>query len=360
MFYHLIYPLSRYISVLNVVRYTTFRAASAFVTSFILVIILWPMVVRRLKSLKIEERIDMYGHVHLEALHEDKKGTPTMGGVLVVISVFVSLLLWARWDNVFIWYSVFVIISLGLVGLKDDLSKIKFGKGMKRSEKLFFQIAIGLCLGLMLFSYRSSFSTLNFPFFKKLVVNLGIFYIFWVALIVVSTSNAVNFTDGLDGLAIGVVVINSFVFAILSYVAGHIKFSTYLFIPYIRGAGELSVLCSSIVGAGLGFLWFNSYPAQIFMGDFGALSLGGAIGAIAVFIKQEFILVIAGGIFVIEALSVLLQILSVRIFKKRMFKAAPFHHHLQLLGWPESKIVIRLWIIAVIFAVFALMTLKLR
>jgi len=360
MFYHLIYPLSKYISVLNVVHYTTFRAASAFVMSFLLIIIFWPMVIRRLKNLKIEERVDMYGHIHLEALHEDKKGTPTMGGILVAASVFISLLFWARWDNVFIWYSVFVIVSLGLVGLKDDLLKIKFGKGMKRGEKLLFQIIIGLCLGAALFLYRSSFSILSVPFFKKLVINLGFFYIFWVALVIISTSNAVNFTDGLDGLAIGVIVINSFVFAVLSYIAGHVKFSAYLFIPYIRGAGELSVLCSSIAGAGLGFLWFNSYPAQIFMGDVGALSLGGAIGAIAVFVKQEFILVIAGGIFVIEALSVLLQIFSVRIFKKKMLKAAPFHHHLQLLGWPESKIVIRLWIVAVIFAVFAIMTLKLR
>ena len=360
MFYHFIYPLSKYIFVLNVVHYVTFRAASAFVTSFILVIIFWPAAVRRLKSLKIEERVDMYGHIRLEALYEDKNGTPTMGGLLIAGSVLVSLFLWARWDNVFVWYSVFVIVSLGIVGLKDDLSKVKSGKGMKRSEKLFLQIIIGLLLGIMLILYKNSFSTLSVPFFKKLAVKLGIFYIFWVALVIASMSNAVNFTDGLDGLAIGVVVINSFVFALLSYLAGHIKFSAYLFIPYVRGAGELSIVCSSIAGAGLGFLWFNSYPAQIFMGDAGALPLGGIIGAVAIFIKQEFILIIAGGIFVIEAFSVLLQIFSVRVFKKKIFKAAPFHHHLQLLGWPESKIVIRLWITAVIFAVFALMTLKLR
>ncbi len=360
MFYHLIYPLSKYFFVLNVLRYITFRAASAFITSFLLIIILWPVIIKKLKRLKIEEKVNMYGNVSLGALHKNKKGTPTMGGVLIAVSVLISLLLWARWDNVFIWYAVFVIVSLSLVGLRDDLLKINSGRGMKRGEKLFFQTIIGLCLGLMLFLYRSSFSALSVPFLKNTVLNLGYFYIFWVALVIVSASNAVNFTDGLDGLAIGAIVVDSFVFALLSYIAGNIKISSYLLVPYIKGAGELSVFCASIMGAGLGFLWFNSYPAQIFMGDIGALSLGGAIGAVAVFIKQEFLLVIAGGVFVIEALSVLLQIFSIRMFKKRIFKAAPFHHHLQLLGWPESKIVVRLWILAVIFAALAVMTLKLR
>jgi len=328
--------------------------------SFLLIFFLWKRAVRRLKSLKLEEKIDMYGHVHLNALHSDKEGTPTMGGIIIIAAVVASSLLWARWDNVFIWYGIFVVLSLGLVGLRDDFLKIKTGRGLKRGQKLFFQVLIGLILGLLLFLQKDFSSAVIMPFFKKAVLNLGYFYIFWVVLVIVSSSNAVNFTDGLDGLAIGAVIINCFVFAALSYIAGHVKFSNYLFLPYVKNAGELSVFCASIVGAGLGFLWFNSYPAQIFMGDVGALSLGGAIGAVAVFIKEEFLLIIAGGVFVVEALSVLLQIFSVKICRKRVFKAAPLHHHFQLLGWSESKIVIRLWILSIIFAVFALMTLKLR
>ncbi len=360
MLYHIFYPLSKYFFVFNVFRYITFRGGCAFVMSFLLTFLFWKGVVKRLKSLKLEEKIDMYGHVHLDALHSDKEGTPTMGGIIIIAAVVVSSLLWARWDNMFIWYGMFIILSLGLVGLRDDFLKIKTGKGLKRSQKLFFQIVIGLVLGLFLFLNKDFSSMVNMPFFKRVVLNLGYFYIFWVTLVIVSSSNAVNFTDGLDGLAIGVVIINCFVFAALSYIAGHVKFSNYLFVPYIKNAGELSIFCASIVGAGLGFLWFNSYPAQIFMGDVGALSLGGAIGAVALFIKEEFLLIIAGGVFVIEALSVLLQIFSVKLYKRRVFKAAPLHHHFQLLGWSESKIVIRLWILAIIFAVFALMTLKLR
>jgi len=331
--------------------------------SFVIVMFFFKKAVKRLKSLKMEERVDMYGHLHLEALHEDKEGTPTMGGILIIYAVVLSSLLWGRWNSVFIWYSVFVILSLGLVGLRDDFLKIKRGKGLRRKEKLFFQIIIGIILGVMLIFTNNFPLTLNIPFFKKIILDLGqfcYFYIFWVVLVLVSSSNAVNFTDGLDGLAVGTVVINSFVFVVLSYIAGHIDFSRYLFLPYIKDAGELSIFCASIGGAGLGFLWFNSYPAQIFMGDVGALSLGGSIGAVSLFIKEEFLLIIAGGIFVIEALSVLLQILAVKICKKKIFKAAPLHHHLQLLGWSESKIVIRLWIVGIIFAVFALMSLKIR
>ena len=360
MFYHFIYPLSKYFFVFNVVHYITFRASCAFVMSFLVVVIFWNKTLKSLNSLKLIERIDMYGHISLEALHKGKKGTPTMGGVLIIFSILISTFLWARWDNQFIWYAISVVLSLGLVGLRDDFLKIKTGKGIKRSEKLFFQILIGCSLGIVLFVDKGFSVGITIPFVKKVIWNLGYFYILWVALVVVSTSNAVNFTDGLDGLAIGAVIVTCLVFALVSYVVGNIKFAHYLFLPYVSGVGELSVLCASMVGAGLGFLWFNAYPAQIFMGDVGALSLGGAIGAVAICIKQEFLLIIAGGIFVLEAISVLMQIISVKLIKKKIFKAAPLHHHLQLLGWPESKIVIRMWIASIIFAVFALMSLKLR
>lgn len=315
---------------------------------------------RYLRKMQIIEKIDMYGHIHLESLYESKKGTPTMGGILIIFSIVVSSLLWARWDNYFIWLVLFVIIALGALGLIDDLQKTKKGKGLSRSKKLFFQILTGLTLGLFVVFNKSFSTTWDFPFFKQAIVDLGIFYIFWAALVVIATSNAVNFTDGLDGLAIGGIIINSLIFAILAYLCGHIKFAGYLFIPYLAGAGELSVLCFALVGAGLGFLWFNSYRAEVFMGDVGALSLGGAIGVIALLIKKEFLLIISGGLFVIEALSVILQILSVRLRGKRMFKAAPIHHHLQLLGWEEPKIIVRLWIFCIMCAVLSFLTLKLR
>jgi len=360
MLYHLLYPLREYFFIFNVTKYVTFRVACAFVTSFLLVLFLWNITVKRLKRLKIQEKVDMYGNVHLESLHGGKKGTPTMGGLLILFSIIVSTFFWARLDSNFIWYSFFVMVALGLVGLKDDFMKTRSGKGLKRSEKLFFQIIIGVTLGLFLVFDKNVSTTLDIPFFKKIALDLGFFYVFWVALVVVSTSNAVNFTDGLDGLAIGVIIVNCIVFVILSYVVSNVNFAEYLFVPYIKGAGELAVFSASIVGAGLGFLWFNSYPAQIFMGDVGALAIGGVIGAVALFVKKEFLLIFSGGVFVIEALSVVLQIFSVRLRGKKIFKAAPIHHHFQLLGWKESKIVIRFWIVSIMFAALALMTLKLR
>jgi len=306
------------------------------------------------------EKIDMYGHVRLEALHEAKKGTPTMGGVLIIFSIVISTLFWARLDNPFIWLVTAVIILLGILGLSDDLLKTKRGQGLSRRQKLIFQAAIGLGLGVLIVINKNISTTWNFPFFKKIIIDLGYFYIFWFALMLIATSNAVNFTDGLDGLAIGALIVNSLLFGLLAYLVGHIKLANYLFIPYISGAGELTVLCFSFVGAGLAFLWFNSYPAQVFMGDVGALALGGAIGAVALFIKQEFLLFISGGLFVAEALSVILQILSVKLRGKRLFRAAPLHHHFQMLGWKEPKIIIRFWIVSIICAVLALLTLKLR
>ncbi|MDD5069802.1 MAG: phospho-N-acetylmuramoyl-pentapeptide-transferase [Candidatus Omnitrophica bacterium] len=360
MFYHLLYNLKEYFFIFNVTRYITFRGGCAFFTSFFLVMFFWKATLKRLKKMQIVERIDMYGHVHLESLHKAKSGTPTMGGVLIIFSVAASVLLWGRWDNVFVWLSLLVMVLLGSLGLCDDLMKIKKGKGLSRKQKLIGQIVVGLIIGLLAVLSKQFSTTLDFPFFKKAVIDLGFFYLFWAALIIVASSNAVNFTDGLDGLAIGTLMVNSVLFALLCYLSGHAGFAQYLYIPYVEGAGELTVVCLSLLGAGLSFLWFNAYPAEVFMGDVGALALGGLIGAIALFIKKEFLLAISGGVFVFEALSVILQILSVKIRNRRLFKAAPFHHHLQLIGWKEPKIIVRLWIISIICAVIALLTLKIR
>ena len=360
MFYHLLYPLAKYCSVFNVVKYITFRSGASFIFSFLLTFLIWRLLKKRFEKLHIMEKIDMYGNVHLESLHSEKKGTPTMGGVIIISTVCISSLMWARLNAGFTWYVLLIMVMLGCLGFIDDFFKIKKGKGLPRSKKFFFQIIIGVVVGLIICLNKNISTRIDVPFLKKLQVDLGYFYIFWGSLVIVATSNAVNFTDGLDGLAIGGVVTTSLVFAILAYLTGHVKFSQYLFIPYIKNVGELTVVCAALIGAGLGFLWFNSYPAEIFMGDTGALALGGVIGAIALLIKKEFLLFIAGGIFMVEAMSVVLQILSCKLRGKRIFKAAPLHHHFQLLGWPESKIIVRFWIVSIMFAVFSLLTLKLR
>lgn len=360
MIYYLFYPLTEHFFLFNLTKYITFRAGCAFVTSFLMVMLLWGFTLRRLKRLKITERVDMYGHIHLEALHEEKKGTPTMGGVLVLLAIFSSTLLWSRWDNHFIWLVLTVTFFLGFLGLFDDFLKVKHGKGLSRSKKLFWQSLIGIFLGILVVVNKNLTTTWSFPFLKKLIVDIGYFYIFWAALMVVATSNAVNFTDGLDGLAIGAIIGNALIFGFLSYIVGHLKFANYLFIPYVEGAGEISVFCFSLIGAGLAFLWFNSYPAEVFMGDVGSLALGGAIGTIALLVKQEILLFISGGLFVIEALSVILQMLSVKLRGKKLFEAAPLHHHFQVKGWQEPKIIIRFWIVSIICAVLSLLTLKLR
>ncbi|MCF7873903.1 MAG: phospho-N-acetylmuramoyl-pentapeptide-transferase [Candidatus Omnitrophica bacterium] len=360
MLYHLLYPLSKYFFIFNVTRYITFRSGCAFFTSFFLVFLFWRPLIKRLHKMQIVENIDMYGHLHLEKLHKDKKGTPTMGGLLIVFSMFLSSLIWARLDNFLVWVVLFTMGALALLGFIDDSLKIKKGKGLTRLQKLLWQSLVGLALGTFIVLYKGIEPSWSLPFFKSVVLNLGYFYIFWAVCLIVATSNAVNFTDGLDGLAIGSLIINAVIFSLLAYLVGNLKFADYLFIPYIKGAGELTVITLSLAGSGLAFLWFNSYPAQVFMGDVGALALGGVIGAVALIIKKEFILFISGGLFVIEALSVILQITSVKLRKKRIFKAAPIHHHFQIKGWPEPKIIVRFWIITIICACLALLTLKLR
>jgi len=346
----------------NIFRYITFRTGMAAVTTFSLCILFGPLFIRKLKEFKIHEIAKREDCPDLNEFQDSKEGTPTMGGIFIIGSIILSVLLWADLSNPFILLTMFTCIWLALLGSADDYIKLtRVGqRGLNKRTKLIWQIMIGCFIGSYVYLNPSISTKLDFPFFKNLVFSLGIFYIPLVALVVVGTSNAVNLTDGLDGLAIGCVLIVSLTLGVLSYITGHINFSQYLFIPYVPGAGELTVFCAAIMGASLGFLWFNCHPATVFMGDTGSLSLGGTLGVIAVFIKKELLLILLGGVFVIEALSVILQVLSFKIRGKRLFKVSPIHHHLQLTGWKESQIIIRFWIIAIILALITLTTLKIR
>lgn len=363
MFYSLLYPLRDLFPFFNIFKYITFRAAMAAFTSFVLSLIFAPILIKFLKRMKIGENVRKEDSAKLYELHGSKQDTPTMGGLLILGVVILSTLLWADIFNKFIIISLFVIAWLGLTGFADDYLKQvkKKSKGLTATTKFFSQITLGLMLGVILYlAPEENRSILYFPFFKDLHIDLGIFYILFVILVITGSSNAVNLTDGLDGLAIGCVIMAAVAFSVLSYVGGNIKFSDYLLIPYIRGSGELTIFCASILGAGLGFLWFNCHPASIFMGDVGSLALGGALGAVSLLIKKELLLVIVGGIFVLEALSVILQVGSFRLRKKRIFRIAPLHHHFQFLGWNENKVIVRFWIIASLLALLTIITLKIR
>lgn len=362
MLYHLLYPLHKLISVFNLFRYITFRSAMATLTAFIFSILCGPVIIRTLTRLKIGENIRKEASPKLYELHSTKQNTPTMGGILVLLAIFFSVLLWADIFNRHIIIVSLVTLWLGITGFMDDYLKHirKKSKGLTATAKFSSQIILGLILGLILFLTPQNNTRLDVPFLKNVSLELGVFYILFVTLVVTGSSNAVNLTDGLDGLAIGTVIMVALSFSILTYVSGNIKFSQYLLIPYIRGSGELTVFCASILGAGLGFLWFNAYPASIFMGDVGSLALGGALGVIALLIKKELLLVIVGGIFVLEALSVIMQVVSFRLTHKRIFKIAPLHHHFQFLGWPEGKVIVRFWIIASLLALLTIVTLKIR
>ena len=360
MLYHFLYPLREYFFAFNVFRYISFRAAMAALTSFSLCILLSPLVIKYLKKLNISQFIRK--HPEVRRLQAGKEGTPTMGGILILSAIAFSNLLWADIANKFILMSLLAVFWLGLLGFRDDYLKLKNkgSRGLLKYQKLIFQSLLGLIIGLVLYFDPEVSATVTVPFLKNAIFNLGVVYILFVMLVIVGTSNAVNLTDGLDGLAIGCVTIVAFTYAVLSYVSGHVSFSEYLLIPYIQGTGELAVFCASIVGAGLGFLWFNCYPASFFMGDIGSLALGGSLGVVAVFIKKELLLVIVGGIFVVEALSVILQVFSYRVCKRRIFRMAPLHHHFQELKWSESKIIVRFWIVAIVLSLLTLLTLKLR
>lgn len=363
MFYYLS-QLSGNFSFFNIFRYITFRAGMAAVTTFLLCLCLGPWFINKLKKMKVQEVAKRRDCPDLDKFQESKEGTPTMGGIFVIGSIVVSVLLWSNLSSRYILLTLLTCVFLAVLGFIDDFIKLTQShlgrRGVCKKTKLLWQILLGFFIGSYVYFNPATDTHLTFPFFKNLVIDMGIFYAPFVALVIIGSSNAVNLTDGLDGLAIGCVLVVSVTLAVLSYIVGNFHFAEYLFIPFVVGAGELTVFCAAIVGASLGFLWFNCFPATVFMGDTGSLSLGGTLGVIAIFIKSELLLALMGGIFVLEAGSVILQVMSFRLTGKRIFKMSPFHHHLQLSGWKESKIIIRFWILAIVLAFLALTTLKIR
>jgi phospho-N-acetylmuramoyl-pentapeptide-transferase len=361
MLYWLLFPLAARVPAFNVFRYITFRTAMAAVTALALSLVLGPATIRMLKRFQVKQSIREEG----PKTHLAKAGTPTMGGLLIVFAVVVATFLWMDLPNRFVWIAMGALAGLGAVGFADDWVKVtkRRSLGLTGRGKLLPQFLMALAVGYAIEHWAGHgvfSSVVTFPFLKKLLVDLGIFYIPFVAVVLVGSSNAVNLTDGLDGLAIGAVGIAAATYGVLAYVTGNAVAARYLQIPYIPQSGELAVFCGALVGASLGFLWFNCHPAEIMMGDVGALSLGAAIAAVAVMTKQEVLLAIVGGLFVLEALSVILQVGSFKMTGKRVFKMAPLHHHFELLGWAESRVIIRFWIVALLFAVLGLSTLKLR
>lgn len=358
MLYHLLVPLSSQHIVFNVFRYITFRSVLALLTALLLSILLGPRFIALLGRLK-------YGQYIQEdvAAHKAKAGTPTMGGILIFFSLGLSLFLWADLSNPYVWLSMLVFTGFGLVGLADDWLKIRrrHNQGLSAGQKLLGQIGVGALAMFLLVQFPAYSTVLVFPFFKHLTPDLGWFYLPFALLVMVGCSNGVNLTDGLDGLAIGSSIVAGVCFAIFIYIAGNANMSSYLQVGYVPGVGEVTVFCGALIGAGMGFLWFNAYPAQIFMGDVGSLSLGGSLGFLAVLCKQELVLVLVGGLFVLESLSVILQVGYFRVSGgKRIFRMAPLHHHFELKGIPESKIIIRFWITSIIFGLAALSVLRLR
>ncbi len=359
MLYHLLVPFAKEHIVFNVFRYITFRTAMATVTALVLSFLLGPWLVRKLAMRQAGgETI----REDTPERHRAKAGTPTMGGILILAAILGSTLLWANLKNRYIWLIVLVTAGLGLIGLADDCRKLRTRKGVSARQKFAAQILLvgGLLLSLYLFPVDGFSTRLAIPFFKGWLLNLGWFWILFAVLVIVGASNAVNLTDGLDGLAVGPVIMAGGAFAVIAYLTGNFIAAEYLKIPNVKGAGELTVFCGALVGASLGFLWFNSYPAQVFMGDVGSLALGGAIGTLAVLTKAELLLPLIGGLYVVEAGSVIIQVVCYRLTGKRVFRMAPLHHHYELAGWPEPKIIVRFWIVSFILALLALTTLKLR
>jgi phospho-N-acetylmuramoyl-pentapeptide-transferase len=361
MLYHLLYPLRNHIPAFNVFRYITFRGAGAIVTALLLSWFLGPWFIRTLRRLSVGQSIRDVG----PQAHQVKAGTPTMGGLLILFAVLVPTLLWANLTNVYVWLVVVVTTLFGAIGFADDYLKIRHrnNQGLTASAKFWLLVVVAGAMGVALFLLPPEYgfhTTLSFPFIKQLRPNLGYFYVPFVILVLVGSSNAVNLTDGLDGLAIGATTVAAATYAIFTYVAGNRLIAGYLQIAYVQGVGEVSIFCGALVGAGLGFLWFNSHPAEVFMGDVGSLSLGGAIGCVAVIAKQEVLLVLVGGLFVLEALSVIVQVGSFKLRGRRVLRMAPLHHHFELSGWAEPKIIVRFWILSILFALLSLSTLKLR
>ncbi|HXH94832.1 MAG TPA: phospho-N-acetylmuramoyl-pentapeptide-transferase [Thermoanaerobaculia bacterium] len=362
MLYYLLYPLRNMISGFNVFRYITFRSAWAALTALIISFIFGPWLIERMRRIKLGQYIREEG----PKSHQQKAGTPTMGGILINVAIIIPTILWADILNPYIWIILFVTFAYGVIGFVDDYRKLikKKNEGLTPREKFSMQIGVALAAGLAIAylpSIHNNYSTvLTFPFFKMLHLNLGFLYIPFIIVVLVGASNGVNLTDGLDGLAIGSTLIVAVTYTILTYAAGNFRVADYLRIAWVPQAAELAVFCGAMVGASLGFLWFNAHPAEIFMGDVGSLALGGAIGCLAVMIKQEILLGLVGGLFVLEGMSVVLQVASFKLTGRRIFKMSPLHHHFELSGWRETKVVVRFWIIAIIFALISLSTLKLR
>ena len=357
MLYYLLVPLADQIGAFNVFRYITFRTAAAALTSLFISFLVGPPLIRALGRLKAGQPVRDIGPDH-----QHKQGTPTMGGILILLSLVVSVLLWAELDSRAIWLVTALTVGYGILGFLDDVAKVRrrHSAGISARTKLFWQALLATGVAFLIYTDPSFDQELAVPFFKDFTPHLGWLYVPLAAFVIVAASNAVNLTDGLDGLAIGPVMVAAGTFLILAYAAGHAGIAEYLAIKYVPGSGQLAIFCGALVGGGLGFLWFNTYPAQLLMGDVGALALGGALGAIAVVIRQEILLAVVGGVFVLETLSVMIQVASFKLWGRRVFLMAPIHHHFEKLGWAEQKIVVRFWIISFILALVALSSLKLR
>lgn len=359
MFYEFVYPLVRYFSPLNVFQYITFRSAYAAITALLICFMLGPWIIRLLQAREYGQEIRMDG----PKSHLSKSGTPTMGGIMIILGIVVSAVLWMDITRLYTWILLFAVLAFGLIGFTDDFLKIyrKNSAGMRWWVKIIGQFLVSIAVAVMLYTNQTDNTTLLYiPFIKEPILDLSFFYIPFAVLLLVFTSNAVNLTDGLDGLATGLVIMVGLTFAVLSYLAGRVDFAEYLQIPFLSGGGELTILSLALVGACVGFLWFNAHPAEIMMGDTGSLALGGVLGVMALMIKKEILLVVVGGVFVIEACSVIIQVVSYKLTKRRVFLMAPLHHHFELKGWAESKVVLRFWILGGLFAILSLSTLKLR
>ena len=360
MLYDLTQYLAQFHSGFNVFQYLTLRSILGVLTALIISLILGPRMIRYLNSYNIGQRVREDG----PESHLSKAGTPTMGGALILVAIVVSTLLWVDLSSRFVWIVLFVTIGFGTIGWIDDFKKIVYGdsKGLSIRVKYFWQSLVGLTAALALF-HTAQFpieTQLIVPFIKGILIDLGWMYVVLTYFVIVGSSNAVNLTDGLDGLAILPTVLVGGALGVFAYLTGNFNFSSYLGIPYVPGVGEMVVICGAIVGSGLGFLWFNTYPAQVFMGDVGALALGAALGAIAVIVRQELVLFIMGGLFVAETVSVMLQVVSFKLTGRRIFRMAPLHHHYELKGWPEPRIIVRFWIITVVLVLIGLASLKVR
>ena len=360
MFLTLAEYLQQYESGFSVLQYITLRAILGTITALVLSLVIGPYMIRKLSGYKIGQQIRDDG----PQSHLSKAGTPTMGGAMILVAIAISTLLWSDLSSLKMWVALGTTLSFGLIGGIDDYKKLVYGnsKGLTAKVKYFWQTMFGVIAAYLVFVNAKTpvETTLIFPFLKDVMVPLGGAFVVLGYLVIVGSSNAVNLTDGLDGLAIMPTVMVAGALGVFAYVTGHVTFASYLGIPYVSGVGELAIFCGTLVGAGLGFLWFNTYPAQVFMGDVGALALGAALGVIAIYVRQEIVLLIMGGVFVMETLSVILQVASYKLIGKRMFKMAPIHHHFELKGWPEPRVIVRFWIITVVLVLIGLASLKVR